>query len=120
MPHAYIVRRIPPIKSAFAAFAYSPESGSRQSTAQTALRRVGRRLQRTDPQPFYSMREVAAFFSLPLRSVALIYEALENEGLLIRIRATQTKLAGKKPVATKPVSGIVGLPLWTPAFVTSP
>ncbi len=120
MPHAYIVRSIPPLKVAFASFAGFSAGRSRQDVVQTALRSVGRRLQRTHPQPFYSMREVATFFSLPLRSVALIYETLETEGLLIRIRATQTKLAGKKPAAPKPVTGIVGLPLWVPAFVTSP
>lgn len=120
MPHAYIARTLPSMTDAFAAFPGFPAGCCRQSSVQTELRRAGRRLQRTQPQPFYSMREVAAFFSLPLRSVALIYAALEQEGLLIRIRATQTKLAGKKPAAPKPVSGVVGLPLWTPAFVTSP
>ncbi len=120
MPHAYIIRNIPPMSVALAAFTGFPDGRSHQSIVQDELRAVGRSLQQDEPQPFYSMREVSDFFSLPLRSVALIYAELEKEGLLIRIRATQTKLAGKKSSAPKPVNGIIGLPLWIPAFVNSP
>lgn len=120
MPHAYIVRKIPPLAQVLARFTGFPPKQSKQAVVLAELRRVSRRLQRAGPESFYSMREVASFFHVPLRTVAITYEALEQEGLLIRLRGAQTKLAGKKSAAQSPVRGVVGLPLWLPSIGSSP
>ena len=120
MPHSYIVRKIPPIREALARFAGFPPKLSKQSLILDELRRLSLQLQQASPESFYSMREVAEFFSVPLRTVALVYAALEQEGLLIRLRGIQTKLAGKNASAQTPVRGVVGLPLWLPSIASSP
>jgi len=120
MPHAYIVRKIPPLDQVLARFTGFPPKQSKQAVILAELRRVSRRLQRAGPESFYSMREVASFFHVPLRTVAITYEALEQEGLLIRLRGAQTKLAGKKSAAQSPVRGVVGLPIWLSSIASSP
>lgn len=120
MPHPHIVRKIPPLDKALVSFAGFPPGRSKQSLVLIELRKLARKFQRTNPESFYSMREVAVFFSLPLRTVALAYEALEQEGLLIRLRGAQTKLAGKKVAARDHVLGVVGLPIWLSSIASSP
>ncbi len=77
-------------------------------------------MQGDSPCPFYSMREVAEYFGVPLRTVALAYESLDLEGILHRIRGSQTMLTGRKPSTRQPVNAIVGLPIWLQAMITSP
>src|SRR5690606_39275005 len=47
-------------------------------------------------------------------------EALDIEGLLARIRGSQTVLCGKQPSTRRPVSAVVGLPISLQAMITSP
>ncbi|MBC2602546.1 hypothetical protein [Puniceicoccus vermicola] len=66
------------------------------------------------------MREIAEYFSVPLRTVALVYESLDMEGMLHRIRGSQTMLTGRKHSTRKPINAIIGLPIWLQAMITSP
>jgi len=120
MPHAHVVQKIPPIAQAFAGFTGFSSGRSRRSVILEHLRRVARRLQRANPTPFYSMREVAGFFEFPLRSVALIYASLEQEGLLVRVRGSHTKLTGRKRTPATPVRNVIGLPVWLSSIASSP
>ena len=120
MPHAHLVSHLPSPAVAFARFKGFTAGISRQGVVLEELRRGARRLQRAHPTPFYSMREIARFFSLSLRSVALNYPTLEEEGLLVRVRGAHTKLMGRKTTPKNPVRSVVGLPIWISSIASSP
>ncbi len=120
MARKRIINDLPPIKDAFPSFqGFAPEQ-SRQQVITQLLRECARAHQRKDARPFYAMREVAAFFGAPLRTVAISYETLDTEGFLARIRGSQTMLAGKITSARKPVNAVVGLPIALQSMIFSP
>jgi hypothetical protein len=81
------------------------------------LRGVIKRLRSAQSKPFYSVRELAAFFGVAPHTVAVIYGRLEAEGLLVRIRGSQTLLTGRKVQARHPIRGVVGLVIPLPVFL---
>jgi len=115
-----IARDLPPSDQLLNEFTGFDENTSKQACLTTHLRKVARRLQKTSPRPFYSMREIVKRFKIPLRTVALAYEMLEHEGLLNRRRSSQTLLVGKKITPRKVVRAVVGIPVWLHAMVVSP
>lgn len=120
MARKQVERTLPALSEAFASFCEFPPGISHQSALLKELRSAARQFRTKDSRPFYAMREVARFFHVPLRTVAIAYEQLELEGLLNRIRGSRTMLVGKTRSPRKPVRGIVGIPLWLHAFVVSP
>ncbi len=120
MARQALIKDLPSLREAFQAFPGFGTGQSRQRALILALRECAQRLQQDEPIPFYSMREVAHFFSAPLRTTALAYEALDLEGLLHRIRGSHTMLAGKRNSSRQPVNAIVGLPIWLTSMITSP
>lgn len=115
-----VPRDLPPSVELLGGFAGFDEALSKQAALTTHLRKVALRLQGPAARPFYSMREVVKQFRLPLRTVALAYEALEHEGLLNRRRSSHTLLVGKKISPRKQVRAVVGIPVWLHAMVVSP
>jgi hypothetical protein len=83
----------------------------------TMLRETIERVRTPRTIPFYSVREAAAFFGVSSRTMANVYERLEAEGLLTRIRSSQTVLPGRRLQSRHPVRGVVGIPIALPAFV---
>jgi len=120
MARKRIRRDLPPLVEVFHDFGGFSEVTSKQQALLETLRTAAKALQQVDAQPFYSMREVVEYFKLPLRTVALAYEALELEGILNRIRGSQTLLAGKTTSSREPIRAVVGLPIWLRAMVMSP
>ena len=120
MSRQRIIKDLPPLKEAFHLFGGFPAGYSRQETLTQALRQCALHLQREQPRPFYAMREVASHFEASLRTTALAYQALDMEGLLHRIRGSQTMLAGKSHSLRQPVTAIVGLPIWLTSMILSP
>jgi hypothetical protein len=82
------------------------------------LRGVAITNQKEQPQPFYSIREVASRFRMPLSSVSGIYRNLEQEGLLSRVRSSKTMLQGSTYDRRLSVRAFVGLPALFSAFMT--
>jgi hypothetical protein len=82
------------------------------------LRSVGVETQLDHPQPFYSIRDVAAHFHVSQSSVGEIYRRLEQEGLLSRVRGSKTVLQGLKYDRRLQVRGFVGLPASLSSFIT--
>lgn len=120
MSRKRIAHDLPPIAEAFPTFrGFTPEQ-SRQQAITQLLRDCAQSLQGKDARPFYTMREVAAFFGAPLRTVAISYETLDVEGILSRIRGSQTMLSGKKNSTRQPVNAIVGLPIALQSMLVSP
>ena len=120
MARKRIANDLPPIKEAFPCFRGFTPDQSRQRAITLLLRECARSLQRKDARPFYTMREVAAFFGAPLRTVAISYETLDMEGFLARIRGSQTMLAGKRASPRQPINAIVGLPISLQSMLASP
>lgn len=115
-----ILRDLPSSDQLVTDFVGFDDKLSKQSTLTTHLRKVARRLQKTKARPFYSMREIVDQFKVPLRTVALAYEALEHEGILNRRRSSQTLLVGKTLSPRKVVRAVVGIPVWLHAMVVAP
>ncbi len=68
---------------------------------------------------FYSLREVAARFKVPVSAVAKIYRDMESEGLLSRVRGSKTILNGMR-YSRRPVRAVVGLPAVFSNFIAIP
>jgi hypothetical protein len=115
-----VSRRLPPLNRVFSPLSGAPADTSKQLVLLRKLRKVATRLRCNQPVPFYSMRDIAEYFHLPLRTVALSYEALELEGILNRIRGSQTLLTGRVDSSRKPVRAVVGIPVWLHSLVVSP
>lgn len=120
MARKRILRNLPPLDEAFQDSLPLPDQESKLVGLLNELRKVAKRLRKKQSVPFYSMRDVGLYFSLPLRTVALAYQALEMEGLVSRIRGSKTMLVGKIIAPRSPVRGVVGIPAWLHALVVSP
>lgn len=82
------------------------------------MRHVAVAAQEERPRTFYSMREVASKFRVPISTVAHTYQRLEQEGLLTRIRGSKTTLRGLKYDRKLSVRAFVGLPTTISKYVT--
>jgi len=81
---------------------------------------LGQKLRGTEPQPFYTTREIATQFHVPQPTVVQVYRQLEAEGLLVRLRSTGTLLQPAKRQPRNPVRGVVGVPIWLWGFNAIP
>ncbi|MDR1011423.1 MAG: hypothetical protein LBM04_09940 [Opitutaceae bacterium] len=120
MARKQVIRDLPSIQEYVAAFHALDPQANRQAAILALLRKAAKKMQGNESQAFYSMRQITSFFRLPLRTVAIAYEQLEKEGLLNRIRGSQTILEGRSASPRDPVRAIVGLPIWLHAIVVSP
>lgn len=82
------------------------------------LRGVALKNQREQPRAFYSMREVSTHFGVPFSTVSRVYDRLEREGLLTRVRGAKTLLQGSHFDRRHGVRAFVGLPASLSAFIT--
>ena len=82
------------------------------------LRAVALKSQRAQPQTFYSIREVAQHFGATPSTVSRTYQQLEEEGILVSVRGSKTLLQGLSSGRHLSVLGFVGMPGFTPSFVT--
>ncbi len=58
------------------------------------LRDIAIANQQEEPQVFYPIREVARHLGVPVSTVSRIYNALEEEGILVSVRGSKTLLQG--------------------------
>ena len=82
------------------------------------LRGVAVKNQQEQPRAFYSVREIARRFQVPISTVSRAYDQLEEEGLLNRVRGSKTILQGLHFDRQLSVRAFVGLPASLSAFVT--
>lgn len=106
-------RRLPALREALPGFRGLPKGTTRTFALFDAVRALARELQSNGAQPFYSTREIAAFFRISQPVVVRVYRELEAEGLLARRRSTMTLLAARQRGPRMPVRGVVGVPIWT-------
>jgi DNA-binding transcriptional regulator YhcF (GntR family) len=93
-------------------------SGPKSEAVQQLLKTIALQNQQDQPRTFYSVRQVANNFRLPLSSVARIYKQLEREGLLSTVRGSKTTLAGRSYDRQLAVRGFVAIPTSTSCFIT--
>jgi hypothetical protein len=82
------------------------------------LRKVALKNQQEQPRAFYSVRDIARAYRVPLSTVARVYQQLEQEGLLTLVRGSKTLLQGSHFDRHLGVRAFVGLPASLSAFVT--
>ena len=116
MPRSKSQRTLPPIGELFP-FPPSVPDRHRQAWLAGELRGVCGQLRKPVPQVFYSIRAIVEFFGIPLRTVALAFKDLENEGLLNSRRGSRTLLTGIRNFPRFPVRGVIGLPNLMSAMV---
>lgn len=97
-----------------------PNGKSRQQIIHDELREVADRLRSNVPQPFYSMREIANHFQVPLGTVSRVYKRLENECIISRIRSSHTMLMGRNVLPRTAVRGVVGIYIWLRSMINLP
>jgi hypothetical protein len=84
------------------------------------LRALAIKNQRAQARAFYSVRDVATHFKVPLSMVAKIYHDMEHEGLLSSVRSSRTILQGRDNDRRLSVRAVVGLPALLSTFLTIP
>src|SRR6266853_4463358 len=80
------------------------------------LRDIAIANQQEEPQVFYPIREVARHLCVPLSTVSRIYNALEEEGILVSVRGSKTLLQGLSGGRHLSVLGFIGMPALTSSF----
>lgn len=117
MSRQYHRSSLPPLRDVLVGFSGFSARDNKLGLVIDLLRDVCRQVRSVESVPFYSMREIAGMLKVPLRTIAVAFEKLESEGLLLRLRGSHTKLLGTKHSALSEVSGVVGFPMWTTGFV---
>jgi len=117
MSRVIVHRSLPPLKELLGDFSHFPAGKSHQQVIAEELRSVAEKVKSSNSQPFYSMREVADFFHVPLGTVSRVYKRLEREGVVNRIRSSHTMLVGKEVLPREAVRGVVGLYVWVHSMV---
>jgi len=82
------------------------------------LRGIAIANQQEEPQVFYPIREVARHLGVPVSTVSRVYDALEEEGILVSVRGSKTLLQGLSGGRYLSVLGFIGMPALTSSFVT--
>src|SRR5690242_20067371 len=86
------------------------DAESKTDNLRQLLKSLAIKNQREQPRVFYSLREVAIQFKVPVSTVARMYREMEQEGLLSRVRGSKTVLNGLRNNRRLSVRGFVGLP----------
>jgi hypothetical protein len=110
-------RTVPPLQAVHPEFRGVDRADNVHRQLVEALRLTIRLVRTERTQHFYTQREVAAFFRVPLRTVTRVYRQLHEEGALTAIWGSATHVAGKSPGPRSPPRGVVGIPVWTHGFV---
>lgn len=101
---------LPPLRDVLKPSPSSDDNNLRRAIRE--IRQVALALRSEQNLPFYSMRELATCIGVPLRTIAIAFEHLESEGLLLRLRGSHTKLLGHSSQPLKKLAGVVGMPVW--------
>jgi DNA-binding transcriptional regulator YhcF (GntR family) len=114
-----IDRRLPPLEELFPDFKGFPKGAHHLNMVVERMKTAAQRLRKSRNQPFYSMRETARFWSVPLSTMALAYQHLEDGGLLARVRGSRTVLLGKSVHSQHPARSIVSVPFQLSSLISS-
>ena len=116
MSRKAVVRDLPPLVQVIRDFKGFRVDEDRHARMEALLADAVRRLRRGTRRTFYSMRSVAQFFGVSLRTTARVYRRLQSKGLLLCARSSATVLNARQAHPRVVVRGVVGLPIWYPGF----
>ena len=114
MPRKKMARGLPPLP-ARVTFKAKKHKGAQLLEI---LRGIAMANQQEEPQVFYPIREVARRLDVPVSTVSRVYDALEEEGVLVSVRGSKTLLQGLSGGRHLSVLGFIGMPALTSSFVT--
>jgi hypothetical protein len=114
MPRKKTARALPPLPSRLTFKAKKHKGAQLLET----LRGIAIANQQDEPQVFYPIREVARRLGVPVSTVSRVYNALEEEGILVSVRGSKTLLQGLSGGRHLSVLGFIGMPALTSSFVT--
>jgi DNA-binding transcriptional ArsR family regulator len=114
MPRKKIARDLPPLPARLT-FKAKKHKGAQLLEI---LRGVAITNQQEEPQVFYPIRQVARHLGVTASTVSRVYDALEEEGILVSVRGSKTLLQGLSGGRHLSVLGFIGMPALTSAFVT--
>ncbi len=117
MSRVIVHRSLPPLKKVLGDFSHFPAGKSHQQVVIEMLREVAEKVKSEISQPFYSMREVADYFQVPLGTISRVYKRLEREGIVSRIRSSHTMLVGREVLPREAVRGVVGVYIWLHSMI---
>ncbi len=117
MPRRRVSRSLPPLGKICPGFKGFARHENQSERVLELLTTIIQRNRRTTPQPFYAMREVAAFFKMALTTTARIYRRLEREGMLTLARSSQSMMTPRLLRPRFVVRGVVCMPIWLPGFM---
>src|SRR6188768_3480002 len=109
-----VEQSMPPLAEACAQFKGFKAGEKRLDRIFELLQAVIQRCRGAEAKRFYTMREVAAFFGVAVHTVETVYHRLNAEGVLIRVRSSQTMIAARTPRPRFAVRGVVCVPIWLP------
>lgn len=112
MARKKLIRRLPPLPAKLLR-----AKDHKTGVLVDVLRRYTVLNQREEPQMFHTVRAVAKHFHVPISLALRVYEQLETEGLLVRIRGSKTLLQGRSSGRHFSVLGFIGMPAAMSAFV---
>lgn len=113
-PRRTVARRLPP----FPASVTFKAKNQKGAQLLEILRGIAIANQQEEPQVFYPIREVAGRLDVPVSTVSRVYDALEEEGILVSVRGSKTLLQGHSSGRQVSVLASVGMPALTSSFVT--
>jgi len=114
MPRKKMARGLPPLPARLT-FKAKKHKGAHLLEI---LRGIAMANQQEEPQVFYPIREVARRLGVPVSTVSRVYDALEEEGILVSVRGSKTLLQGLSGGRHLSVLGFIGMPALTSSFVT--
>ncbi len=117
MSRKAVVRNLPKLGSLFSTFQGFNATDNKRHALELSLKKAVLALRSKNKIPFYSMREVSAFFGVSLKSVAIVYESLSKEGHITIVRSSQTILEGARKAPKGSLCGVVGIPVALPSFI---
>jgi len=118
MPRKPEPHNLPPLGVNFPDFAgFAPHENARHQLAALLMQAV-RHMRVPVRRPFYSQREIARFFRVPLRTVTLACRQLTQQGVLVCVRGAGTWITGTRERPRVMPRGVVGMPVWASGFST--
>ncbi len=116
MPRKPEPHNLPPLGANFPDFGgFAPQQNARCQLAAILMQAV-HQMRGPERRPFYSQREIARFFRVPLRTVTLACRQLTQQGLLVCVRGAGTWITGTHDRPRVMPLGVVGMPVWASGF----
>ena len=111
MPRPRIKSALPPLAELIPEFQGLPADSGKCAAIADILRTVITRHRQSQNLTFHPSREVARFFGVCQQTATLAVGLLEKEGLLRRVRGSQTVITGARNITRVTLRAVAGFPM---------